>query len=218
MHETDATLRQGRRDRNMQDKHGRIFQAAAALFEAHGYTGVTTQAISERADVAAGTLFRYASNKDELLMMVLNQALRAGLAQGAEQAHALRDPVDVAVAMVAPILQLGSRHADNLAVYQRQLMFGAPGEKYRSEGLALLAELEAAVAARLLEQAAARGLPARPQLARVASISIFGAAHLAVSRASTGAHPGHVPMDDLRAQVRQIVDGYFAGLATQGPA
>jgi hypothetical protein len=52
----------------------------------------------------------------------------------------------------------------------------------------------------------------------VASISIFGAAHLAVSRASTGAHPGHVPMDDLRAQVRQIVDGYFAGLATEGPA
>ena len=47
---TDALARPGRRDRNMQDKHGRIFQAAAALFEAHGYAGVTTQAISERAD------------------------------------------------------------------------------------------------------------------------------------------------------------------------
>ena len=34
---TDALARPGRRDRNMQDKHGRIFQAAAALFEAHGY-------------------------------------------------------------------------------------------------------------------------------------------------------------------------------------
>ena len=74
---TDALARPGRRDRNMQDKHGRIFQAAAALFEAHGYAGVTTQAISERADVGAGTLFRYASSKDELLLMVLNQALRA---------------------------------------------------------------------------------------------------------------------------------------------
>lgn len=215
---TDALARPGRRDRNMQDKHGRIFQAAAALFEAHGYAGVTTQAISERADVGAGTLFRYASSKDELLLMVLNQALRAALAQGAARARGLRDPVDIAVAMVAPILQLGGRHAENLAVYQRQLMFGAPGEKYRNEGLALLAGLEAAVAAGLLEQAGARGLPARPELARVASISIFGAAHLAVSRAYTGAHPGHVPMDDLRAQVRQIVDGYFAGLATEGPA
>ena len=104
---TDALARPGRRDRNMQDKHGRIFQAAAALFEAHGYAGVTTQAISERADVGAGTLFRYASAKDELLLMVLNQALRAALAQGAARARVLRDPVDVAVAMVAPILQLG---------------------------------------------------------------------------------------------------------------
>ena len=202
----------------MQDKHSRIFRAAAELFEKSGFASVTTQAISERADVAAGTLFRYAASKEELLLVVLNQALCAALAEGAAQAHALSDPVDAVVAMVAPILQLGGRHAENLAVYQRQLMFGAPGEKYRNEGLALLAGLEAAVAAGLLEQAGARGLPARPELARVASISIFGAAHLAVSRASTGAHPGHVPMDDLRAQVRQVVDGYFAGLATQGPA
>ena len=107
MYETDVFIRHGRRDRNMQDKHGRIFQAAAELFEAHGYAGVTTQAISERADVGTGTLFRYASSKDELLLMVLNQALRAALAQGAARARVLRDPVDVAVAMVAPILQLG---------------------------------------------------------------------------------------------------------------
>jgi AcrR family transcriptional regulator len=206
--------RSGRRDRNMSDKQARIFQAAAGLFDERGYSCVTTQAISERADVAAGTLFRYAASKDELLLMVLNQALHAGLTEGAKRARALRDPVDVVVEMVTPILHLGHRHAENLAVYQRQLMFGPPGEKYRSEGLALLARLEAAVAARLLEQAAARGLPARPELARVASISVFGAAHLAVSRASTGAHPDHAPMDDVRAQVRQIVDGYFAGLAT----
>jgi len=52
MYETDVFIRHGRRDRNMQDKHGRIFQAAAELFEAHGYAGVTTQAISERATSA----------------------------------------------------------------------------------------------------------------------------------------------------------------------
>ena len=210
-------VRSGRRDRNMQERHSRIFRAAAELFERSGFASVTTQAISDRADVAAGTLFRYAASKDELLLMVLNQALRAALAEGEAQARALRDPVDVAVAMVAPILRLGGQHAENLAVYQRQLMFGSPGEKYRSEGLALLADLEAAVAARLVEQAVERGLPARPESARVASISIFGAAHLAVSRASTGAHPDHAPMDDLRAQVRQVVDGYFVGLAANPP-
>lgn len=215
---TATATRPGRRDRNIQDKHARIFEAAAALFEERGYDGVTTQAISDRADVAAGTLFRYAASKDELLLMVLNEALRTALAQGAQQAEALRDPVDVAVAMVAPILQLAGRHAQNVAVYQRQLMFGPPGEKYRGEGLALLAGLEASIAAHLADQAAARGLRARPELARVASISIFAAAHLAVSRASTGAHPGHTPMDDLRAQIRQVVDGYFIGLASDAPA
>lgn len=218
MASTSMAVRSGRRDRNMQDKHSRIFRAAAELFEESGFAGVTTHAISERADVAAGTLFRYAASKDELLVMVLNQALRTALAEGAAQARALRDPVDVAVAMVAPILRLGGQHAENLAVYQRQLMFGPPGEKYRSEGLALLADLEAAVAERLTEQAVERGLPAHPELARVAGISIFGAAHLAVSRVSTGAHTGHAPMDDLRAQVRQVVDGYFVGLAANTEA
>lgn len=201
----------------MQDKHSRIFRAAAELFEKSGFASVTTQAISERADVAAGTLFRYAASKEELLLVVLNQALCAALAEGAAQAHALSDPVDAVVAMVAPILQLGGRHAENLAVYQRQLMFGPSGDKYRLEGLALLADLEAAVAARLVQQAVERGLPAHQESARVASILIFGAAHLAVSRASTGAHPDHAPMDDLRAQVRQVVDGYFVGLAVNPP-
>ena len=210
-------VRPGRRDRNMQDKHSRIFRAAAELFEKSGFASVTTQAISERADVAAGTLFRYAASKEELLLVVLNQALCAALAEGAAQAHALSDPVDAVVAMDAPILQLGGRHAENLAVYQRQLMFGPSGDKYRLEGLALLADLEAAVAARLVQQAVERGLPAHQESARVASILIFGAAHLAVSRASTGAHPDHAPMDDLRAQVRQVVDGYFVGLAVNPP-
>lgn len=218
MHETDAPLHQSRRDRNMQDKQGRIFRAATELFETSGFESVTTQAISDRADVAAGTLFRYAATKDELLLMVYNHALREALAEGASLADALREPVDVLIAMVCPILQLGCRHADNLAAYQRQLMFGRPGEKFRTEGLRLIAELERAVATRLGELATSQGLPSHPELARVASISIFAAAHLAVSRASTGAHPGHAPVDDLRAQIRQIVDGYFAGLATQGPA
>ena len=113
---TDALARPGRRDRNMQDKHGRIFQAAAALFEAHGYAGVTTQAISERADVGAGTLFRYASSKDELLLMVLNQALRAALAQGAARARGLRDPVDIAERKIAPMVQWVGLRAGSIAI------------------------------------------------------------------------------------------------------
>lgn len=206
-----------RRERNMQDKHARIFRAAAHLFAERGFGAVTTHEVSERADVAAGTLFRYAASKDALLLMVYNQELRNALARGAERAGQLPDLVDSLLAMVAPILELGRLHAENLAVYQRQLMFGSPAEKYRLEGLALIAGLEAAIAERLSAHAAQGKGRAPSDAARLASISIFAATHLAVSRASTGAHPGHDPMDDLRAQIRQIVDGYFAGLAAGAP-
>ena len=207
-----------RRERNMPDKHARIFRAAAHLFAERGFGAVTTQAVSERADIAAGTLFRYAASKDALLLMVYNQELRTALAEGAERAGRLPDLVDSIVAMVAPILELGRLHAENLAVYQRQVMFGSPTEKYRLEGLALFADLEAAIAARLTAHAERSDCPPQPDAARLASISVFAAAHLAVSRASTGAHPGHSPMEDLRAQIRQIVDGYLAGLTAGVPA
>jgi AcrR family transcriptional regulator len=59
------------------DKHKRIFAAATVLFDEHGFEAVTTQQISDRADVAAGTLFRYASTRGELLLMVYNAQFRA---------------------------------------------------------------------------------------------------------------------------------------------
>ncbi len=66
----------GRRERNKAEKQDRIFAAAANLFEERGFDAVTTAEIAEAADVGAGTLFRYAATKGELLLMVLNERLR----------------------------------------------------------------------------------------------------------------------------------------------
>jgi len=210
---TDSFSSPSRRDRNMQVKRDRIFAAAASLFAERGYSGVTTLEISERADVAAGTLFRYAATKDELLLMVYNHELRRALAAGAALADKMQDPVEAIMAMVSPILRLAKLHADNLATYQSQLLFGAPSQKYRREGLQIIAGLEASIAQRLCDLAAARKLPQRPDAARLAAIAIFAVTHLAVSRASTGAHPDHDPEADLRLQIRQTVAGFFATLA-----
>ena len=65
------TAEQGRRERSKLQKRARIFTAARTLFAEHGYAEVTTQQIAEHADVAAGTVFRYAATKAELLLMVL---------------------------------------------------------------------------------------------------------------------------------------------------
>lgn len=79
---TTAATAASRRDRNMRDKRDRIFRAASELFAERGFAAVATQEISDRADVAAGTLFRYAASKSELLLMVYNEEFRAALEDG----------------------------------------------------------------------------------------------------------------------------------------
>ena len=72
----------GRRERAKQDKRERIMAAARELLAQHGGSGVTTQQIADRADVAIGTLYLYASTKAELLIMVQNENFAAAIDEG----------------------------------------------------------------------------------------------------------------------------------------
>jgi AcrR family transcriptional regulator len=62
----------GRRERGKLDKRRRIREATREVFRQKGYEDATTREIADRADVAIGTLFAYAADKRELLMMVVN--------------------------------------------------------------------------------------------------------------------------------------------------
>lgn len=199
----------GRRDRNMREKRERIFQAAEALFEERGFDGVTTQAISNLADIGAGTLFRYAASKNELLLLVYNEKFRGALEVGAERAGRARNATDAVVEMIAPLMELARTSSENGMIYQRELLFGSPNETHRLEGLAIIADLERAIATRLCSQATRDGLSVDENAARLASSSIFAATHLAIARRSTAAHPDHDAMTDLRGQITQIVSGFF---------
>ena len=148
----------GRRERNMDDKRRRIFTAAATLFAEHGFDGVSTQEIADRADVAAGTVFRYASSKNELLLMVYNQDMQAAIDDGDGASAGVLDAVEALVALVRPILLISLQHPFTMVAYQRELLFGAAGEVYRAEGLELVARLERAIAARLMESTPACGV------------------------------------------------------------
>ncbi len=72
----------GRRERNKQDKLQRITAAARELFTEHGVDDVTTQQIADKADIGTGTLFLYAKNKGELLLLVQNSSYVDALAEG----------------------------------------------------------------------------------------------------------------------------------------
>lgn len=72
---------ESRRERSRRAKQARIAAAAAELFRLQGYAAATTEQIAELADVAKGTVFRYAPTKLHLLVMVYEADLEAAVAQ-----------------------------------------------------------------------------------------------------------------------------------------
>lgn len=71
-----VTETDGRRARSVETRE-RIRAAAWELFSTVGYEETTTQAIAKRAGVAAGTVFVHASDKADLLFLVMHDRLSA---------------------------------------------------------------------------------------------------------------------------------------------
>jgi AcrR family transcriptional regulator len=63
------------RQRQKLDTRQRIKAAAWELFTTHGFEETTTKAVARRAKVAAGTVFVHASNKADLLFLVMHDRL-----------------------------------------------------------------------------------------------------------------------------------------------
>jgi AcrR family transcriptional regulator len=76
--EYDITApRFSKRELNKQDKLLRIRQAATTVFLSKGYEAATVREIAAEADVAFGTLFLYAKNKQDLLLLLFDEELPA---------------------------------------------------------------------------------------------------------------------------------------------
>jgi AcrR family transcriptional regulator len=75
--EEDEPGELGARERGKRDKQRRIVGAARAVFVAKGYEAATTREIAAEAGVSIGTLFVYARDKRDLLLMVVNDELDA---------------------------------------------------------------------------------------------------------------------------------------------
>jgi AcrR family transcriptional regulator len=71
MSEDILSVRAARKD----ERRARISAAARTIFHARGFHAATTAEIAKRARVGVATLFRYAADKNELLLMVLNDEL-----------------------------------------------------------------------------------------------------------------------------------------------
>jgi len=69
------------REQNKLDKRERIRDAAYQLFLREGFEGTTMAQVAEHAEVAKGTLFLYASDKNDLLCLVMHDRLRDAVDQ-----------------------------------------------------------------------------------------------------------------------------------------
>jgi AcrR family transcriptional regulator len=57
-----------------------ILEAAAQVFESHGYARATTNRIAERAGISIGSLYQYFPNKDAILVALAQRHLAEGMA------------------------------------------------------------------------------------------------------------------------------------------
>ena len=67
----------GVRSQQKQDTRDRVRRAALELFQRDGFEATTTKAVAERAGVAAGTVFVHASDKEDLLFLVMYEEIEA---------------------------------------------------------------------------------------------------------------------------------------------
>ncbi len=162
----------GRRERNKQLKLERITAAATELFATRGVDDVTTQEIADAADVGTGTLFLYARNKGELLLLVQNSRYVAALARGRAQAETARGAVDAVMAIVAEIVECNRAHVGNGRAYLKEVAFGDPEEPHHAEALGLSAQTEEAVAEGIARELPSRA-PEAPAIAHMVTAVMF---------------------------------------------
>jgi TetR/AcrR family transcriptional regulator len=186
----------GRRERNKQDKLDRITAAARELFAEHGVDEVTTQQVADKADIGTGTLFLYAKNKGELLLLVQNSSYVDALVEGRAAAEGISDPLDAVMAVVRPVVECNRKQIDNGRTYLREMVFGDPNEPHHRDALALNAQTEEAIAA-ILRRGDRKSAEESTTLARVVSAIMFVTMAATVNIAHS--------VDDIVADIRRHV-------------
>lgn len=137
-----------------------IVEAAAQVFEQHGYAAGTTNRIAERAGVSVGSVYQYFSDKDAIVGAVARQHVLDGATVLAPLLVALRDDPDPAPALREILTAMVALHRDRPRLH-RLLFEEAPltGE-LRAEVLALEDTAAQAVAEWLARRATPPSDPA----------------------------------------------------------
>lgn len=127
----------GKREQDKLDKRERIRVAAWELFSTQGYAHTTTREVAERAGIATGTLFRYASDKADLLFLVYHERLSSALEQGFASLPRGGPLLDQLLHLFGGFFRMYEAHPDVAREFVRA-MPGADGENAQAvNGLTL---------------------------------------------------------------------------------
>jgi TetR/AcrR family fatty acid metabolism transcriptional regulator len=70
-----------------------ILDAATRVFAEHGFFGAQVADVARHAGVAAGTVYLYFKNKDDLLISLFNRTMREAIDEGRDLLTTVSDPV-----------------------------------------------------------------------------------------------------------------------------
>lgn len=120
--EQSTTPLESRRTKNKLDKQERIQEAALTLFIEKGFENTTTRSVAEKAGVGSGTLFLYASDKTDLLCMVMYERLAAATDRGFATIPARAPLLDQLIHVFVSLFQMyGSLPHEMAAAFVRVL-------------------------------------------------------------------------------------------------
>ncbi|HEX2910010.1 MAG TPA: TetR/AcrR family transcriptional regulator [Chloroflexia bacterium] len=163
----------GLRERNKQQKLERIKQAAWQLFREKGYDATTTREIAEVAQVGTGTLFLYARDKQELLLLVYYETIESLIEEAFATLPEKADLLTRLMHIFSFFMNFYARDIDTAREYVRNLSFQKNLAGQRLRAVEQIQRFSARLA-ELIEQAKVSGEVAPDTDSGQAAINFFG--------------------------------------------
>lgn len=151
-----GNTREGLRERNKRQKFENIRRAAQELFKEKGYEATTTREIAERAGIGTGTLFLYARDKQDLLLMVYLETIEKLIEESFASLPPEQPLLDRLVTIFSHFLRFYALDPETARLYLQALTFQKGLEGPRLEAARQIAGFQQKLTD-CLEQARQRG-------------------------------------------------------------
>lgn len=162
----------GLRERNKQEKLKRIQNAAWQLFTQKGFAATTTREVAELAQVASGTLFLYAKDKQDLLQLVYYEVLSETIERAFRTLPTGKNLLDTLVYLFQQFFQLYQQHPENARAYIKATIFLEQAQMYGPQTFQQVTDFIQRLA-QLLEQFQQKGEIAQHVSLEQASNNLF---------------------------------------------